>query len=205
MTPAVKAFELAMFEQFEKRIEELEQQVDMLSRLIAILASNTPKATPVNSSLPGSVVHPHDDKSKIKIRRMKTGKRRGGQKGHKKQSRELVSVEQCKDVIACRPQASRRYGKDLAPTNNAPKRHQVWEIPPIVPEIGERQLLTGRCACCGFTTQADLPQDAPTGQCGPHLAAFTGLLTGHLQQPKVSSRPITKRSDRFALPLTTAN
>ncbi len=70
----------------------------MLSKQVAILASNTPKATPNNSSLPGSVVHPHDDKSKIKNRRMKIGKPRGGQKGHKKHSRELVPVEPCKDV-----------------------------------------------------------------------------------------------------------
>jgi transposase len=202
MTPAVKAFVLAMFDQFEKRIEELEQQVDMLSRQVAILASNTPKASPINSSLPGSVVHPHDDKSKIKNRRLKTGKRRGGQKGHKKHSRELVPVEQCDQVIKRQPQACRRCGKELTPTNEAPKRHQVWEIPPIVPEIVEYQLFTGRCACCGITTQADLPQGVPTGQCGPRLAAFTGLLMGHFRQSK--RRAAAFLSDLLNVPCSAA-
>jgi transposase len=184
MTPAVKAFVLAMFEQFEKRIEELEQQVDVLSRQVAILSGKDPKATPINSSLPGSLVHPHDDKNKIKNRRIKTGKRRGGQKGHKKHSRELVPVDQCKEVIVCQPQACRRCGGTVKQTDVQPRRHQVWEIPPIVPVIVEYQLFTGRCACCGITTQAELPQGVPRGQCGPRLAAFTGLLMGHFRQSR---------------------
>jgi len=43
---------------------------------------------------------------------------------------------------------------------------------------------SGYCPCCGITTQAELPPDVPTGQCGPRLAAFTGLLMGHFRQSK---------------------
>jgi hypothetical protein len=52
MTPAVKAFVLAAFAQFEARIAALEKQVRELS-------AKTPKAKPNNSSVSLSTVHPH--------------------------------------------------------------------------------------------------------------------------------------------------
>lgn len=63
-------------------------------------------------------------------------------------------------------------------------RHQVWELPKIQPIIDEYQLHRGHCSCCGITTQAELPPSVPNGQCGPRLAAFTGLLMGHFRQSK---------------------
>ena len=77
MTPAVKAFVLAAFALFEKRIAELEAKFL--------------KLTPQNSSLPPSTEHPHAKP----VRKPNTGKKRkqGGQKGHKKHSRELVPTE----------------------------------------------------------------------------------------------------------------
>ena len=60
----------------------------------------------------------------------------------------------------------------------------MWDLPPIQPVIHEYQLFRGHCASCGITTQANLPEGVPTGQCGPRLAAFTGLLMGHFRQSK---------------------
>ncbi len=36
----------------------------------------------------------------------------------------------------------------------------------------------------GITTKEVLPGGVPTGQCGPRLAAFTGLPMGHVRQSK---------------------
>jgi transposase len=177
MTPAVKQFVLAAFAIFEKRIADLEKQV-------AELSAKQPKTTPRNSSLPSSTVHPHNDGDKAKNNKPKSKRKRGGQKGHKKHSRELVPPERCDEVIECHPDACRRCGGELNANAEPPKRHQIWELPPVKPVISEYRLHTAQCPCCGIATQANLPDGIPTGQCGPRLAAFTGLLMGHFRQSK---------------------
>lgn len=164
MTPAVKAFVLTLLD----RIEQLEAQVQKLS--------------PRNSSLPPSSEHPH---AKPNPKRNPGKKRKqGGQKGHKRHSRELIPSEQCDTVTPCFPKACRRCGGKVQLDHSAPLRHQVWDLPPIKPVVDEFQLFRGHCPCCGITTQGDLPPGVPTGQCGPRLAAFTGLLMGHFRQSK---------------------
>ena len=103
MTPAVKAFVLAAFAQFEARIEALEQQVKKLS-------AKTPKATPKNSSVPSSTVHPHNDQDKPGKSKPRSKRKQGGQKGHKKRSRDLVPPEQCTEIFEHNPDACRRCG-----------------------------------------------------------------------------------------------
>lgn len=174
MTPAVRAFVLAAFAKFEERIAVLEDQIERL--------------TPRNSSLPPSTEHPHAKPQ----RKTPPGKRRkpGGQKGHKRHLRELIPTEQCASVTECFPQACRRCGGELDQCPGEPQRHQVWELPPIEPMVDEYQLFRGKCPCCGITTVATLPEGVPRGQCGPRLAAFTGLLMGHFRQSK-------RRASRF--------
>lgn len=171
MTPAVKAFVLSLL----KRVDQLTDQVNQLTEQLNQL-------TPRNSSVPPSSEHPHA-KPKPKKR---PGKKRkpGGQKGHKRHQRELVPIEDCTSVTLCHPDGCRRCGGELQADRSPPKRHQVWELPEIKPVIDEYQLFRGHCSCCGITTQAVLPEGVPSGQCGPRLAAFTGLLMGHFRQSK---------------------
>lgn len=82
------------------------------------------------------------------------------------------------------PEACRRCGGELQADAADPKRHQIWDLPPIEPVVDEYQLFRGHCECCGITTQAELQPEVPSGQCGPRLAAFTGLLMGHFRQSK---------------------
>lgn len=163
MTPAVRVAFLALLD----RIDELEAKIQ--------------KLTPENSSVPPSTVHPH-----AKPKRKPIGKKRkqGGQKGHKRHLRELIASEQCDSITECFPQACRRCGGQLDADSNQPDRHQVWDLPPIQPIVDEYRLHRGHCPCCGITTRAALPAGVPTGQCGPRLAAFTGLLMGHFRQSK---------------------
>lgn len=165
----------ALAARYEKRIAELEKQVKDLTEQLQ-------KLTPRNSSVPPSSEHPH---AKPK-RKTVPGKKRkqGGQKGHKRHLRELIPSEQCTVVIPCQPTGCRRCGGELQLDPSEPTRHQVWDLPPIQPTINEYQLFRGHCPCCGITTQASLPEGVPTGQCGPRLAAFTGLLMGHFRQSK---------------------
>ncbi len=169
MTPAVKAFVLASFAQLEARIKELEEKVQ--------------KLTPQNSSVPPSTQHPHA-RPKTKPKKGKKKRKRGGQKGHPKHSRELIASEECNEVIPCIPDHCRRCGDVLEGTDTEPIRHQVWDLPPIKPIVTEYQQYRIHCPGCGITTCGELPPGVPTGQCGPRLAAFTGLLMGHFRQSK---------------------
>jgi hypothetical protein len=96
--------------------------------------------------------------------------------------REPVPIEQCEAVISCVPESCRRCGGLVRPDESQPIRHQVWEIPRIEPTVIEYQLPRGHCDCCGITSLAELPCGVPRGQCGPRLAAFTGLLMGAIAQ-----------------------
>lgn len=165
----------ALIARYDKRIADLEKQNQMLTEQVG-------KLNPRNSSIPPSTEHPH---AKPK-RKPPAGKRRkqGGQKGHKRHQRELIPSEECSQVIPCQPCACRRCGGELELDGSAPTRHQVWDLPEIQPVVDEYQLYRGHCRGCGITTQAELPASVPSGQCGPRLAAFTGLLMGHFRQSK---------------------
>jgi transposase len=165
----------ALVARYEERIAELEEQVKLLTVQVQ-------KLTPRNSSVPPSTEHPHVKPKRKPLPGKK--KKQGGQKGHKRHLRELIPSEQCTEVIPCEPTDCRRCGGDLQCNDRDPVRHQVWDLPPIEPVVTEYQLHRGFCPCCGITTTACLPDGVPRGQCGPRLAAFTGLLMGHFRQSK---------------------
>lgn len=163
MTPAVKAFVLELF----ARLDSLEEKVR--------------KLTPRNSSLPPSTEHPH---ARPERKVPKSSRKQGGQKGHRRNVRPLIPTLDCNHVIPCIPKHCRRCGHALQGQDPVPIRHQVWELPEIKPIVTEYQLERRHCLGCGITTCGELPEGVPSGQCGPRLAAFVGLLMGHFRQSK---------------------
>lgn len=93
MTPAVKAFVLELF----ARLDKLKEQVR--------------KLTPRNSSVLPSTKHPH---ARPERNTRKSGRKQGGQKGHKRNVRPLIPTEDCSQLIPCIPEQCRRYGDVLA-------------------------------------------------------------------------------------------
>ena len=81
MTPAVRAFVQTLWE----RIAGLEARVGM---------------NPQNSSLPPSAQHPY---AKPTPPKRKSKNKRGGQPGHKKHERPLISTEDCDEVKPLKP------------------------------------------------------------------------------------------------------
>ena len=59
-----------------------------------------------------------------------------------------------------------------------PLRHQVVEIPRVVPDVTEYVLGRRRCEVCNTVTTAHLPRGVPLGMCGPRLSSLIVLLTG---------------------------
>lgn len=166
MTPEVKAF-----------VESLMLRVSSLETQLA-----EARKTPDNSSIPPSTEHPHAKTPKPS--RSKSKRKQGGQKGHKRHTRTLIPTEQCSEVIVLHPPNCRRCGEALDGDDPEPLRHQVWELPKIEPLVTEYQQHRRTCCRCGESTCAPLPAGVPTGQSGPRLVAFTGLLMGHFRQSR---------------------
>jgi len=137
--------------------------------------------TPQNSSLPPSSQHPH---VKPTPKKSKSKKKRGGQKGHKKHERALVSPQRVDETIPLKPTACRRCGKRLQGNDPQPLRHQVFDLPEIKPIITEYQQHRLRCPCCKISTCAELPEGVPAHQSGPRLVAVSALLMAHFRQSK---------------------
>jgi len=180
LAPDVQTLVIALINYYEQRIAKLQDDYEQrIAKLEAELAGF--KKNPRNSSLPPSTEHPHAKPPRDK---KKSKKKRGGQPRHPKHERPLIPTEECSRVVLLYPEACRRCGTELQGEDPEPLRHQVWELPVIKPEVTEYQLHRRGCACCGETTCASLPEGVPTGQSGPRLVAFVGLLMGHFRQSK---------------------
>jgi transposase len=195
LTPEAREFFVNLF-------EELYTQIDSLNARIAELEKTQVKLTPENSSIPPSTVHPHKDPKEPKKPKGKTGKKQGGQPGHKRTTRALIPSEQCDDVIVLKPKNCRKCNSALKGKDPQPLRHQVFDLPEIKATVIEYQLQRLLCCNCGTQTCAKLPPGVPQGQCGPRLAAMTGLLLGHFRQSK--RRAASFLSDLLKIPCSPA-
>jgi len=171
-TPEARAIIRLLLE----RIAEQDRRIAALENELAAL-----KKTPRNSSLPPSSEHPH---AKPPRSQKGSSKKQGGQPGHPKFERPLIPTEQCRAVLPLKPEACRRCGETLTGSDPEPLRHQVWEVPQIVPEVTEYQRHRLICACCQTSTCAELPVGVPQSQAGPRLVALTVLLMGCFRQSK---------------------
>jgi transposase len=188
--PAAQAAVLAAIQQYEQRLQALQQQVDELRHRL--------NQDSTNSSRPPSSDPPH-----VKRRPPKpaAGRKRGGQPGHARQQRPLVPPEQVKQAIPLKPPACRKCGQALHGEDPQPRRHQVAEIPPVQAEVTEYRLHRLTCTACGTRTSASLPAGVPSGAFGPRLQALLAVLAGGYRLGKRPIRQLTH--DLFGLSIST--
>jgi transposase len=155
------------------------EQIRVLTARVAELEAQLGKDC-TNSSLPPSTAHPHAKPARPKSRSRRSS---GGQPGHAKHQRALIPTEQCQEVVPCVPRQCRRCGQPLTGADPEPIRHQVWELPDIQPLVREYQRHRLVCSC-GCSNCGPLPLGVPTGQAGPRLIAFAGLLMACFRQSK---------------------
>ncbi len=133
-------------------------------------STDGPKAAPPSASLPN------------------TGRSAGGQPGHRGTHRELVPIEQVKEVIPHFPDRCGHCARSLPQTPDPfPTRWQVAKLPPMKVEIIEHQAHAVTCSC-GHVTRAALPPDVASSQFDPSLAALIAYLTAVLRVPRRSVR-----------------
>jgi transposase len=169
--PEAQTAILAVIASLEKRIAELEARLNLNS---------------TNSSRP-----PSTDPPAVKLRRRPpappSGRKRGGQPGHKRHTRALVPPEQIRETIEVKPTHCGGCGAALRGDDPEPLRHQVAEIPPVRPDVDEYRLQRLTCSCRGTTNRAGLPEGVPTGPFGPRRRAILAMFAGSY---RLAKRPI---------------
>ena len=153
---------VATVEPLKQRVAELEARLNQTSR-------NSSK--PPSSDPPGAPPRPPQ---------VPSGRQTGGQPGHRGQGRPLKPVADVDQLIEVRPESCAQCGTLLLGEDPDPVRHQVTDLPPIVPVVTEYRRHTLRCVACGAETQAAWPAEMPAGSFGPRLQATVGYLTGRI-------------------------
>src|SRR5205814_1478433 len=111
-----------------------------------------------------------------------SGRKRGGQPGHRGAFRALLPVEQVDDVVVVVPAACRHCEQPFAEAAGRRRgrvwRHQVVELLPLAVRVTEYQMMVQRCPACGKRTRAELPAGVPQRPFGARLTAVVALLSG---------------------------
>ncbi|MBE9248425.1 IS66 family transposase zinc-finger binding domain-containing protein [Dolichospermum sp. LEGE 00240] len=136
----------------EEMAQEIEKQSKKLTEVLTVQEQLLEKInrSSVNSSSPPSSDPPGFGKKPVK---QKSSKKRGGQAGHKGNSRDLYPIEECREVIEHHPEECVNCGATLTGVDTNPYRHQIVEIPPISPIVIEHRLHQLTCKGCGTKTR----------------------------------------------------
>jgi transposase len=167
--PAVQAVVITLWQQ----VQTLQTQVATLQAEVAQLREQVGRNSQ-NSSQPPSADAPS---APPRPQRPPSGRKPGGQPGHRGHGRKLISVEQVQNLIDLKPTTCDHCGALLLGEDTRPVRHQVTELPRVEPEVTEYRQHTLTCLACGTQTQAELPTEIPSGSFGPRLQALVSYLT----------------------------
>nr|AYM52798.1 transposase IS66 family protein [Simulacricoccus ruber] len=173
---------LLRIEQQEARIAAQEAVIAQQGARISELEAQL-RSTSRNSSRPPS----SDPPGTLPRRQAPTGRKPGGQPGHKGRKRELLPPDKVSECVVV-PAPSRCTGCSgaLLQLPGAPpaRVHQVVELPRFTPHVTQYELHAGWCAGCNVWRGASLPPGVPEGSFGPRLTAFIALATGRFRLSK---------------------
>jgi len=111
--------------------------------------------------------------------RRRSGRKPGGQLGHRGETLHLVVSDQVDAVVAHRPTVCATCQLPLNETAAVVgcERRQVRDLPPTRLQVTEHQVVQVRCTTCQQVTVATFPASAPSrAQYGPHLRAWVVYL-----------------------------
>jgi transposase len=166
------------------------QLVGEVRALKAQLAKNSTNSSKPPSTDPPGVERPKGSSS---------GRKPGGQPGHKGHRRELIPVEEVDERHDVKPACCLGCQGALRGEDAEPVRRQVVELPVMKPLVIEYRLHALSCRRCGATTRAELPSDAPRLGFGVRLCAMVALLSGKCRLSKRTTQALLK--DGFGIDL----
>ena len=164
-------------EQLEKENLELRQQIELLKAEIKSLLKRLekyekPEKNSGNSSLPPS----SNKNKKYYPPRKKSGKKPGGQPGHKGHTK--MFYENPDKIVELYPEKCSGCGNEhFINKNNILEQRQVIDIPEIKPFVTEYQQKTAICNHCGKRNIGEFPNNiAPNVQIGEKTTCLLGYL-----------------------------
>ena len=180
--PASANLELLTLPRCHEVIDQLTAEVNLLRQQVAfqneklVVLEERLKLDSKNSSKPPSSDGPASGK---RAKRPASKRKRGAQAGHEGKHRALLDEAQVDKVIDCQPVEVCECGGAVAAGAEAPIRHQVFDVPPVQPQVHEYRRYSGRCTGCGKAHRGALPAGVPSGQIGPKALALIGALGTH--------------------------
>lgn len=180
---------------FRERIAVLEEENRQLRAAIRAIQDKL-GLNSGNSSLP-----PSSDRPGNKPKRKGTGKsgrKRGGQKGHKGKARILLPPEEVTHSVLCKLGMCSVCGGPMKAVDAEPVRLQKLEVPELKPEVTEYIRPIGVCEVCGQRALAPLPAGVDESLLGPRALAVISWLAGDMRM----SRRRVQRLFRVLLGIT---
>ncbi len=166
----------------DERIRRRERQVEaLLTKIDAQAAEITELKRRLGENSSNSNKPPSTDPPAARAERPDpgpTGKRRGGQPGHKGHRRELLPLSQVTAREDCFPPTCRACEAPLPKTRDeAPLVRQIIDVPEIRPAVTQYDCHhVQRTRTCGVTTCGSPPPGTPPGLLGPRVLALCGLV-----------------------------
>jgi transposase len=155
----------ALLVERERAIGVLHQRVTVLEKTLATTSRNSSR--PPSSDPLSAPKRPAAKRSR---------KRRGGQVGHPFHTRHLYAPELCASVTDHRPEQCTRCGVALEGDDPEPLRHQIVDLPVLVPTVEEHRLHSLHCGACGHRTRACLPEGVNATGFGPGVVGTVATL-----------------------------
>src|SRR5574340_322025 len=186
----------AVIDALAGELASLRDKVIILEERLALDSRNSSK--PPSSDGPGRG---------NRAQRRASARKRGAQKGHPGAFRALLPESEVHRVQDCVPPPVCTCGGTVS-VRGRPERHQVFDIPPMRPEVSEYRLYSGVCAGCGAVLPAALPPGPSAEHLGPsdyyYWDDFWGLaglyeaarVAGWMGQPKDEAK-LCANADAF--------
>ncbi|MGI8448530.1 MAG: IS66 family transposase [Streptosporangiaceae bacterium] len=166
----------ALVQAQQHQLEVQEAQLQLVTARLATLEERLQQTSRTSSRPPSS----DPPSAPPRGQRDPSGRSVGGQVGHEGHGRPLLPVEQVDHVVEVKPPACGQCGGLLSGEDAQPARHQVAELPRIMPEVTEYRRHTLTCVACGAATAAAWPAGVPQGSFGPRTQATVAYLAGRL-------------------------
>lgn len=124
-----------LMQEMRQRLQVLEEQLKLNSR-----TSSKPPSS--DGLVRGS-----------RTSKLKSGRNVGAQPGHKGSHRAMLPSDAVDQQVLCRPEPQCALcGKAVIVDEDKPIRHQVFDLPPVKPQVTQYLRLRGVCNGCGKVT-----------------------------------------------------